>query len=491
MSDTTLPALTGLEFRTVIDLREGDQVQAYAVRAEDEAGIVRVVLWFDRKIIDNVGGFEVVVPAWTEAGGVFAATRVLSRDNAPGLYTLLSVMVDDLAGHSRRYDADALREAGLPVAFEMLTPGYDPTEGDDGLSGSAGIDVLDGRAGNDAIAGLAGHDTLFGGAGDDTLLGGEGDDLLIGGSGGNRLDGGAGTDGVRFQGRRADHAVHHAADGTLLVSGASGVDTLSGIEHFVFDDWSGDSLNTAPEALALSAQRVPGSARVGDVVAALSAFDAEGDPLRFTLAPGTDDALRLAGDRLVLAKSLGPTPGSLRVVVEAADDYGGTTRAEFDLAADALDAPAPPLPPPPPAPGLVLRGDAGRNDLWGGSGSDRLIGGPGADSLHGGAGPDAFVFTRAKDSTASARGRDTVFDFRHAEGDRIDLKALDADATARGNQAFAWIGGHGFHKHPGELRAERIAGGLLVSGDLDGDGAADIAIRVTGVTGLVKGDFVL
>jgi len=183
VSDTVIPALTGLEFRTVIDLREGDQVQAYAVRAEGGAGVSRVVLWFDRKIVDDVGTFEVVVPVWTPADGVFAATRVLSRDNAPGLYTLLSVVVDDLAGQSRRYDADALRQIGLPVAFEVLTAEYDPTAGGDRLSGSAGIDALDGRGGDDVIAGLSGHDTLFGGEGDDTLLGGDGDDLLSGGAG--------------------------------------------------------------------------------------------------------------------------------------------------------------------------------------------------------------------------------------------------------------------------------------------------------------------
>ena len=84
-----------------------------------------------------------------------------------------------------------------------------------------------------------------------------------------------------------------------------------------------------------------------------------------------------------------------------------------------------------------------------------------------------------------------MFDFARQEGDRIDLKGLDADAGQRGNQAFAWIGSHGFHKHAGELRAARVSGGVLVSGDTDGDGVADFAIRLKGVAAMLKGDFVL
>jgi hypothetical protein len=272
-----------------------------------------------------------------------------------------------------------------------------------------------------------------------------------------------------------------------------GSDTLTGVERFVFDDWSGEDLDTAPEALALSAQRVAGSARVGDVVAVLSAHDAEADPLHFTLVSSTGDALRLDGDRLVLARSPSAMPGEVRLVVEAADGYGGVTRAEFTLATEALDMPpvigggsAPGAPA-----GVVLRGGSGRDSLWGMAGDDRLVGGPGADSLHGGAGADTFVFAGRRDSVATANGRDTVFDFSRPEGDRIDLAALDADATSRGNQTFTWIGSHGFHEHAGELRAARVSGGVLVSGDTDGDGVADLAIRLKGIAAMLKGDFVL
>ena len=43
-------------------------------------------------------------------------------------------------------------------------------------------------------------------------------------------------------------------------------------------------------------------------------------------------------------------------------------------------------------------------------------------------------------------------DFNHAEGDLIDLKTIDADVLAVGNQAFSFIGTAGFSGAPGEIR---------------------------------------
>src|SRR5690606_30488673 len=88
----------------------------------------------------------------------------------------------------------------------------------------------------------------------------------------------------------------------------------------------------------------------------------------------------------------------------------------------------------------VLTGNLGVNILSGGIGRDTLIGGIGADELWGGDDADRFVFKALKDSTVKAAGRDTIFDFDKLEGDRISLKAIDANTGKAGNQAFAFIG---------------------------------------------------
>jgi Ca2+-binding RTX toxin-like protein len=131
----------------------------------------------------------------------------------------------------------------------------------------------------------------------------------------------------------------------------------------------------------------------------------------------------------------------------------------------------------------VLRGNAGNDVLDGGAGNDLLIGGLGRDSMTGGLGRDVFDFNAVFESPRGA-AHDTVF-FQHGDGDRIDLATIDARVDLAGNQAFTFIGGDRFGGVDGELR---FAGGLL-QGDVNGDGVADIEIRVVGT--LVAGDVIL
>ncbi len=105
--------------------------------------------------------------------------------------------------------------------------------------------------------------------------------------------------------------------------------------------------------------------------------------------------------------------------------------------------------------------------------------------------PTCSSTRRVTHSTFALAGRDTIFDFRHAERDRIDLKAIDAKVGLAGNQAFKFIGGAEFHDRAGELRFERVGGGAVVQGDVNGDGEPDFAIAMKGISQLVKGDFIL
>ena len=104
----------------------------------------------------------------------------------------------------------------------------------------------------------------------------------------------------------------------------------------------------------------------------------------------------------------------------------------------------------------------------------------------GGTGADTFDFNKVSESRVGAK-HDLIQGFKHSENDRIDLKSIDADSTAGGNQAFDLIGKAAFSGTAGELR---FAGGLL-QGDVNGNGVADLEVKVTGLGGAVDGDFIL
>ncbi|PZR32255.1 MAG: hypothetical protein DI526_17250 [Caulobacter segnis] len=124
-----------------------------------------------------------------------------------------------------------------------------------------------------------------------------------------------------------------------------------------------------------------------------------------------------------------------------------------------------------------LYGGDGADTLSGGAGNDWLEGGAGADIVMGGAGADRFVLTAVSDSTAAAQDR--FDDFSYAEGDRIDLSAIDANTALTGDQAFRFIGSTAFSGAAGELRATPAGNGLMtVYGDVDGDGVAEVQFLV-------------
>ncbi|WP_244070628.1 calcium-binding protein [Nitrosomonas sp. PY1] len=82
-----------------------------------------------------------------------------------------------------------------------------------------------------------------------------------------------------------------------------------------------------------------------------------------------------------------------------------------------------------------LDGSTGNDFLDGGAGNDVLSGGLGKDSLVGGAGADTFKWLFSVGSPDTYQ-RDTIFNFTPSEGDRIDIRGIDADAYYYGNQDF-------------------------------------------------------
>jgi len=136
-----------------------------------------------------------------------------------------------------------------------------------------------------------------------------------------------------------------------------------------------------------------------------------------------------------------------------------------------------------------LFGGGGDDRLEGGSGADVLAGGAGLDVLSGGAGADLFLFQRAELGSGDVLA--TITDFHRGQGDKLSVNGLFV---------FKFIGADPFTGDPGyydegasagQFRYEAATGGVRLLGDVDGDGAADWAIELSGVTSLQASDFVL
>jgi len=142
-----------------------------------------------------------------------------------------------------------------------------------------------------------------------------------------------------------------------------------------------------------------------------------------------------------------------------------------------------------------LRGGEGNDSLDGGGGSDFLDGGKGKDLLDGGGGRDVllgnvgrdrFVF-RAVSETGTGAEADEIRDFSRADGEKIDLRDIDANTRAYGDQAFSFIADAAFSKTPAELRYHDG----VVAGDVNGDRVADFEIVIANQADLGAGDFLL
>jgi RTX calcium-binding nonapeptide repeat (4 copies) len=127
-----------------------------------------------------------------------------------------------------------------------------------------------------------------------------------------------------------------------------------------------------------------------------------------------------------------------------------------------------------------LHGGAGADTLFARAGPDVLTGGAGSDVLIGGRGADIFRFEAADDSPADAPdviraggGADAFQGAGDAPGDRIDLSAIDADATTDGHQAFV-LGGSG----PGHLTILDAGPDTLVCASIDDDPAFEFVLRI-------------
>ena len=384
-------------------------------------------------------------------------------------------------------------------------------DGDDTLI----ADVVGGGTGssyhqNDTLYGGNGNDTLYAVFGNDTLYAEAGWDTLYSGNGNDRLDGGNGRDTASYANAAAGVTVSLAIAGAQDTGGA-GVDTLVAIEQLVgsaFDDtllagvdatmlWGGAGHDTIVGGAGSDYlfgedgnDTIDGSEgwdqlHGGDGDDVMSGGNG-GDLFRGGLGndtiyggAGTDRAYLDDGDDT----AWGGDDNDLLNGQSGADSLHGENGDDELVGAagnDRLDGGA----------GDDLLNGGGHDDvLIGGEGNDVLLGSWGVDVLTGGAGADNFVF----ETGHSGRWRgnaDTITDFSQADGDVIDLSAIDAIAGGD-NDAFTFIGNAAFSGTAGELAVFEEDGNTYIAGDVNGDGVEDFLIRLEGLVDLTAGDFVL
>ena len=269
------------------------------------------------------------------------------------------------------------------------------------------------------------------------------DNVLVGYEGNDTVSGGAGRDTL------------HGNEGNDALNGGLGADTMIGgigNDSYYFDDAGDQIIEYAGEGT--------------ETVTAMVNYTL-GENLENVKLWGTADLLA-AGNSLANVMS-GNTGSNTLQGYEGNDKLSGADGKELLIGCDDND---------------YLSGDAGDDTLLGGAGVDTLIGGAGADRLEGGSGKDVFIFAKASDLQG-----DIVEDFEL--GDRLDLRSIDAVDGAAKNYAFFFIGTAVFSGQAGQLRYEVIDGTSYISGNTNGDGAADFGFAVLGQHMFAASDFIL
>ncbi|MTH61249.1 calcium-binding protein [Paracoccus litorisediminis] len=436
----------------------------------------------------------------------------LNISNAPGVRGNFHQVTNGLMGgdghDGGRADPTRLESFIWAEAHNVIG-----SAGADTYSGTRFNDTINGGAGNDTLGGGAGNDSIIGGTGNDNLSGAAGIDTLNGGTGADAMTGGAGND-LYWVDSASDRVIEAAAGGTdtvrstvsytlsanvealqllgtgaingkgnalantltgngaaNLLSGEAGNDTLNG-------GAGSDTLNGGTGADVMTGGTgndtyLVDSASDRVVEAAAGGTDTVRSTVSYTLSANVE-ALQLLGT--------GAINGNGNTLANTLTGNGAANRLNGGAGNDVLNGGA----------GAdVLLGAAGNDRLIGGTGNDQLNGGAGADMLTGGVGADTFVFAALSDSTVATAGRDVIVDFQGGAGDRIDLRAIDANTSVSDNQAFSWLGTAAFSGTAGQLRYQQQNGDTFVYGDANGDRVADFAIVIDAQVNLNESYFLL
>jgi Ca2+-binding RTX toxin-like protein len=345
--------------------------------------------------------------------------------------------------------------------------------------------IVNGTSGDDQypnpeVKGTEAADQLFGLAGDDTLIGFGGDDVLEGGKGADQLFGSTGFDLASYKGSTAGVSVN------LLGLPKEGGDA-AGDELYSIDGLIGSAFT---DGLA------------GDDLRNVLRGGGSGDDIG---GNGGDDALYGDGGGDLIGGGYGNDrlyggDGNDRLIGgDGGDVLEGGAGADTASYRDSAQAVRVDL-----AAGTGLGGEAegdrlsGVENLIGSGFGDRLVGNGGAnaltgrggfDVLVGNGGADRFVYESRYDSNPKAP--DVIRDFSRSQGDKIDLRGVDANEQVDGDQAFQFVG-QAQPTSAGQLRFFQRDGDTYVEADVsDAVAGGELQFVLDPLVSLQGTDFLL
>jgi Ca2+-binding RTX toxin-like protein len=344
------------------------------------------------------------------------------------------------------------------------------------------IEQVSGSQYDDGLVGDANNNSLYGGSGADTLDGGAGDDWLRGDSGNDLINGGAGNDRVGYDGNGLSGISVSLINGSGVVTGGLGTDTLNSIENITgsyFDD-----------VISIGDTSIGGSieGRAGDdiltggngnnYITGGSGGDTIDGGVGTDTANYSSEAYDNAGSLLLTGRG---------VVVNltagvATDNWGNQDvlrNIEQVIGSQYDDS---------------LVGDINNNSLFGGLGSDaisglggndNLTGQEGNDSLDGGEGDDFLIGGAGNNTIIGGGGKDTASFTGAASGVSLSLVNGSGDATG-GDGTDSLIGIEGIQ---GSYFSDFISLGDSDSngGSIFGNGGNDTILGSAGFQNLYGG----
>ena len=326
--------------------------------------------------------------------------------------------------------------AGAEAANDQLI--IDVGDGNDvitaaGLAAGALLLTIDGGAGNDTITGSAGADHLIAGDGNDTVIGGRGNDVAFLGNGNDTfiwnpgdgsdlVEGEAGTDTLVFNGANANENIDISANGQrvrMFRDVGNVTMDLGGIEHLQVVTLGGtDTVNvgdlsgTGVTQVAIDLSATPGSGQ----------GDGQVDTVNVNGTAGNDRISVVSSGSSVVVNGLaaqtrieGIDAGVDHLVVNggAGDDIISAS----GLRAGQVN--------------LTINGGDGNDTITGSAGNDIIIGGHGSDVASMGAGDDTFVWNPGdgSDTVDGGAGKDMLVFNGANVNENIDISANGKGAT--------------------------------------------------------------